>query len=243
MARYRIGTSGWQYEDWRGNFYPQDLPKVKWLESYAQHFDTVEINSTFYHLPTEAACANWRRRTPDGFTLAVKVSRFITHTKRLKEVDEAEVIFVKRARILDEKLGPLLYQLPPNFHRDDARLEAFLNGLPDDLRHVIEFRHQSWLDEVVFTMLRRYHVGLCIFDMPGFRCPLVATADFAYIRFHGSEGLYSSSYADEELADWVKKLRALAANLKDVYIYFNNDVAGFAVDNALTLRRYLGTRN
>ncbi len=238
-----LGSSGalpyWHYEDWREIFYPPDLPRHKWLEFYSRRFATVEINNSFYHLPSEAAFANWARATPAGFTFAVKVSRFITHIKKLKDIKEAEDTFVQRARKLGDKLGPLLYQLPPGLHRDDSRLEEFLAGLPGGLKHVIEFRHQSWLEEPVFNILRRYRVGLCIFDMPAFRCPMVATADFAYIRFHGSERLYSSSYTDAELADWVNGLTALATSLETVYLYFNNDVAGFALDNALTLRKYL----
>ena len=147
--------------------------------------------------------------------------------------------FLTRAKILGEKLGPLLYQLPPNMHRNDERLESFLAVLPQGLKHVVEFRHESWLDEGVFEILRRYNTGLCVFDMPSLRCPLVATADFAYIRFHGSEGLYYSCYSDEELAGWAKRLADLAANLKAMYIYFNNDAEAFAVRNAITLRGYL----
>ncbi len=239
MVRYFIGTSGWHYDDWRYRFYPQALPKTKWLEFYARHFPTVELNNSFYRLPSEAAFTNWYNSSPTNFTFAVKVSRFITHIKRLKNSEEAVGSFIKRARILDEKLGPLLYQLPPNMHRNDETLASFLSSLPREFKHVIEFRHQSWLVEKVFEILRQHNAGLCIFDMPSFTCPLLATADFAYIRFHGSEGLYSSYYSDAELADWAKNIADLAANLDTVYIYFNNDVEGFAVKNAITIRDYL----
>jgi len=190
-------------------------------------------------LPSEAAFATWRDSSPPNFTFAVKVSRFITHIKRLRDAGEAVEKFITRAKILDEKLGPLLYQLPPSMHRNDELLESFLSTLPRGMKHVFEFRHQSWLEEGVFEILHKYNAGLCVFDMPSLTCPLVATADFAYIRFHGSTGLYFSCYADEELADWVKKLANLAANLKEIYIYFNNDAEAFAVRNALTLRGYL----
>jgi len=239
VAHYLIGTSGWHYDDWRCRFYPEKLPRTKWLEFYAGYFPTVELNNSFYRLPSEKAFTNWRDSSPTGFTFAVKVSRFITHIKRLKSTEEAVENFTKRARILGEKLGPLLYQLPPNTHRNDETLESFLASLPHGLKHVIEFRHQSWLEEEVFEILRKYNAGLCVFDMPSFTCPLVATADFAYVRFHGSEGLYSSSYSDEELADWAKRIADLAASLDTVYIYFNNDVAGFAIRNAMTIRDYL----
>ncbi len=236
---YYIGTSGWHYEHWRDRFYPEKLVKPKWLEFYAGHFNTVELNNSFYRLPSEAAFATWRDSSPANFTFAVKVSRFITHIKRLRNTEEAVENFISRARILGGKLGPLLYQLPPNMHRNDEVLESFVSTLDRGLKHVFEFRHQSWLDDSVFEILRRYNVGLCVFDMPSFTCPVVATADFAYVRFHGSTGLYWSCYSDEELADWAKRLVELAVNLKAVYIYFNNDAEAFAVRNAITLRAFL----
>jgi uncharacterized protein YecE (DUF72 family) len=147
--------------------------------------------------------------------------------------------FIDRVRILDNKLGPLLYQLPPNMHRNDDVLESFLATLPDGLRHVFEFRHESWIDEGVFKLLRRYNAGFCVFDMPSFTCPLIATADFAYIRFHGSTGLYWSYYSNKELVNWAKKISDLAKNLEATYIYFNNDAEAFAVSNAKTLRTHL----
>ena len=239
MADYRIGTSGWHYADWRGRFYPEKLPMAKWLEFYAGHFTTVELNNSFYRLPTESTFAGWREAVTAGFTFAVKVSRFITHIKRLNNVEEPMDNFISRARNLNEKLGPLLYQLPPNLYRNDDLLESFLPTLPRGMKHVIEFRHQSWLADEVFAILRRHNVGLCIFDMPSLRCPLAATADFGYVRFHGSGSLYSSCYTDEELADWAGSIAQLAAGLKEVYIYFNNDIDGYAVRNAFTLREYL----
>ncbi len=235
-AVYYIGTSGWHYEHWRGRFYPEKLAKAKWLEFYATHFTTVELNNSFYRLPSEAAFAHWRDSSPANFIFAVKVSRFITHIKRLKNTEEAVETFTTRAKILGGKLGPLLYQLPPNMHRNDEVLASFLSTLPQGMKHVFEFRHQSWLEENVFEILHKYNVGLCVFDMPGFSCPLVATVDFAYIRFHGSTGLYSSCYSDKQLTDWAKKLANFATDLKGIYIYFNNDAEAFAVRNAITLR-------
>jgi len=240
--RYYIGTSGWHYNHWQDRFYPEKLNKAQWLEFYAHHFTTVELNNSFYRLPSEAAFAAWYESSPVNFTFAVKVSRFITHIKRLKNTEEAVERFISQAKILEEKLGPLLYQLPPNMHRNDETLESFLSTLPRGLKHVIEFRHQSWLEEKVFEILHKYNVGFCIFDMPSVSCPLMATADFAYVRFHGSTGLYFSCYSDEELADWAKKLAGLAASLEAIYIYFNNDAEAFAVRNAKTLRGYLETQ-
>jgi uncharacterized protein YecE (DUF72 family) len=241
-SHYHIGTSGWHYDHWRDRFYPRNLKKAQWLEYYTGHFTTVELNNSFYRLPSEAAFSTWYHSSPPGFTFAVKVSRFITHIKRLRDTGEAENNFITRAKILKQKLGPLLYQLPPNMHRNDEVLVSFLSGLPRDLRHVFEFRHESWLDDEVFGILRKYNIGLCVFDMPSFTCPVVATSDFAYVRFHGSSGLYSSCYTDEELAAWTEKIVNLGAGLKAVFIYFNNDIEGFAVSNAVTLRGYLQAR-
>ena len=239
FSQYHIGTSGWHYDHWRHRFYPDKLPKAGWLEFYATHFSTVELNNSFYRLPSEAAFAAWRDSSPADFIFSVKVSRFITHIKRLKNSEEAVGNFISRARILGDKLGPLLYQLPPNMHRNDEVLESFLSTLPRGMKHVFEFRHQSWLKDKVLEILHKYNVGVCVFDMPSLSCPLAATSDFAYIRFHGSTGLYSSCYSDEELADWTKKLSGLARNLNTIYIYFNNDAEAFAVKNAMTLRDFL----
>jgi len=239
LIRYYIGTSGWHYDDWRGIFYPEKLPKANWLEFYARHFATLELNSTFYRLPSEEAFRRWYDSSPPDFTFAVKVSRFITHIKRLKDCDEALSNFMSKVTLLRDKLGPLLYQLPPGLHRDDELLIQFLKKLPRGLKHAIEFRHQSWLEEDSFAILRKHHVGFCVFDMPKSTSPLIATADFAYIRFHGSDSLYSSCYSDEELAEWATKITHLAKNLESVYIYFNNDIAGYALQNAATMRNYL----
>lgn len=242
MARYHIGTSGWHYDDWRGRFYPEKLPKAKWLEFYARHFPTLELNNTFYHLPTEKALTNWYDSSPPDFTFAVKVSRFITHIKRLKDCGAEVDNFMSRVVTLKEKLGPLLYQLPPGLHRDDDRLKSFLAILPRGLNHAIEFRHESWFAENVYDILRRHKVGFCVFDMPKLTSPITTTTDFAYVRFHGSESLYSSCYTDEEMADWAKKIAKLAKKLESVYIFFNNDIAGYALENAVTIRDYLEKR-
>ena len=238
-GKYFIGTSGWHYEHWRGLFYPEGLAKPGWLKFYAEKFNTLELNNSFYHLPTEKAFNNWRESSPEGFVFAVKVSRFITHIKKLRNTGEAQDTFLSRARLLGHKLGPLLYQLPPGMSRNDAVLESFLSGLPGEYRHAFEFRHRSWIDGAVFELLRRHKAGLCVFDMPGFTCPLLATGDFAYIRFHGSGDMYAGCYSDEELSRWAEGIARLAEKLKAVYIYFNNDAGAFAVKNALTLAEKL----
>jgi len=238
-AKYFIGTSGWHYEHWRGTFYPEMLPKPKWLEFYAAKFQTVELNNTFYRLPSEEAVAVWKDSTPTGFVFAAKASRYITHVKRFRNVTDSVGTFLERLRILGEKLGPVLYQTPPNMYRDDTLLASFLATLPRGQRSVFEFRHESWLNQKVFGVLREHGAGFCVFDMPDIHCPVVATSDFAYIRFHGSAGMYSSSYSDGALSAWARKIAGLASAVEQVYVYFNNDVAGYALDNARTLRGYL----
>jgi len=238
-AKYHIGCSGWHYDHWRVLYYPERLPKPRWLQFYARQFSTVELNNSFYHLPSEKAFATWRESTPNNFVFAVKVSRFITHIKRLRNLGSAVENFLSRACLLQDKLGPLLYQLPPSMKRNDKILEDFLSSLPQEYRHVFEFRHESWLTDSLFQILRRHNAGLCVFDMPGFTCPLVATSDIAYIRFHGSEALYSSCYSDKELAQWAKKIAHLGEKVEAVYVYFNNDAEAFAVKNALTLIEFI----
>ena len=242
MTEYYIGTSGWHYEHWRGLFYPGKLAKPRWLEFYAQHFNTVELNNSFYRLPSERAFINWRESSSGDFVFAVKVSRFITHIKKLRNMEEPMQNFLARADFLQDKLGPLLYQLPPTMKRNDEALEFFLSMLPRQYRHVFEFRHESWINDDVFNILKRYKAGLCIFDMPDFTCPVVATADFAYLRFHGSTGLYWSCYSDEELSGWAERIAGLGRNLKAVYIYFNNDAGAYAISNAKTLARFLAEK-
>jgi len=237
--QYYIGCSGWHYDHWRGLYYPQGLPKSEWLQFYAKEFATVELNNSFYHLPSEKAFTAWREFSPEDFVFAVKVSRYITHIKRLRNLDLAVENFLSRACFLKNKLGPLLYQLPPNMKRNDEILENFLSSLPQKYQHVFEFRHESWINDSVFHILQQYDAGLCVFDMPGFSCPLVVTSDFAYIRFHGSPGLYSSCYSDKELSRWAQSIAQLGQNLKAIYIYFNNDAEAFAIGNAITLRKLL----
>jgi uncharacterized protein YecE (DUF72 family) len=240
-VKYYVGCSGWHYEHWRGLYYPEELPRSKWLSFYAQQFDSVELNNSFYRVPSEKAFSTWRESTPENFIFAVKVSRFITHIRRLRNLGSAVEDFLSRAAFLKAKLGPLLYQLPPSMKRNDELLKSFLSSLPPKYQHVVEFRQESWIDEAVFDILRRHNVGLCVFDMPGFSCPLIATSDFAYVRFHGRESLYSSCYSDEQLAEWAQRIARLGRKVKASYIYFNNDAEAFAVGNAMTLRNFLNT--
>lgn len=242
MTTYCVGTSGWHYEHWRRVFYPGDLPKSKWLAYYCQHFSTVEINNSFYRLPSETAFQQWRDTVPAGFVFALKVSRLITHLKKLRNSEAPLKLFLDRANLLQDRFGPLLYQLPPMMHRHDDVLEEFLKLLPANRRHTFEFRHESWLDAEIFKILAKYNVALCLLDMPDMTTPTIATADFAYMRFHGSTDLYASNYSDGALRRRARDLREMSKrqNLKAVYIYFNNDAYGYAVKNAMTLKSILG---
>ena len=238
----RIGCSGWNYEHWRnGVFYPPRLPPRRWLEHYALHFDTVEINATFYRLPRESAVANWERESPPGFLFAVKMSRYVTHLKRLRDLPPSLELFYSRIRPLvgSPKLGPVLWQLPGNFHRDDERLAEALALLPAG-RHCFEFRHESWFVDEVYELLRRAGVALVIGDTP--ERPFQAhelTADWTFIRFHhGTRGRFSN-YSERELEQWAQRIEGWAA-LGDVYAYFNNDRNGYAVRNGLWLKTRLG---
>ena len=238
MSRFWIGTSGWHYGHWKRCFYPQELPARKWLSFYAQRFPTVELNASFYRQPRASTWDLWRETAPEGFRFAVKANRYITHIKRLDDCADPLERFLAGARRLGDRLGPVLYQMPPSFHRTDenvARLKEFLPLLPKELMHAFEFRHQSWFGEETMEELRRQGVGFCSFDMVGFECPLTATAPYAYVRFHGSEARYASNYTDEMLEGWAARLRDLAAELEDVFVYFNNDAWGFAAANAARL--------
>jgi uncharacterized protein YecE (DUF72 family) len=239
MTTFWVGTSGWVYRHWRGRFYPPALPQTAWFQYYSERFDTVELNNSFYRMPSEAAWRSWAARAPTGFRFAVKASRFITHLKRLKDCREPVSLLARRAGLLGTHLGPVLFQLPANFQRDDARLDEFLAVLPATLQAVFEFRHPSWFDEAVYRRLRRAGVGFCISLMPEGETPRWITGGVAYVRFHGTDALYSGSYSDEQLADWAQWLRALRPDVRDAYAYFNNDAEANAVRNAVTLRRLL----
>lgn len=241
--RYWVGTSGWSYKHWRGPFYPPGLPTSKWLAHYYAEFATVELNNSFYRLPQEKTFRDWGQAVPEGFRFAVKASRFISHIKRLKDCEEPVETFAGRARLLGDALGPILYQLPPNFHckpENVDRLAEFLSLLPRDVRHVFEFRHDSWFNADVFFLLRMHNVGFCAFHMVDWETPLEATTDLAYVRFHGSDSVYGGSYSDEQLADWARRLQELPEDVAEAYVYFNNDAYGYAVENARTLGRLLG---
>lgn len=238
-AAIRIGTSGWHYKHWIGPFYPPKLPASRMLEYYFERFDTVEINNSFYRLPPESALANWRDSTPPGFCLAMKGSRFITHMKKLKDPEQALQRFFERADILGKKLGPILFQLPPQWPLNLERFESFLRALPRHHRYAFEFRNSTWHDPRVYEMLKQHDAAFCPFDLAGFQSPIEVTANFAYVRLHGPGRKYQGTYGDDVLDSWAKRIRGWRKRLDSVYVYFDNDQAGFAVRDALRMRTRL----
>ncbi len=241
MPRLLIGTSGWTYSSWKGTFYPKDLPIGRYLEFYAEKFGTTEVNYSFYHLPRPSTYEKWLSQVSDDFVFALKASRFITHVKRLIDVEEAWAAFVRNARVLGDHLGPILLQFPPSFQCDQRRVVRFLEVAqhPVPTRHhlrlAMEFRHDSWFTEEMYTSLRRHNVSLCIADSPRYPRQDEVTADFVYIRFHGRTELFASSYTKQELGKEAMRIRQYLSDGLDVYVYFNNDALGHAVDNAKTL--------
>ena len=231
--RYLIGTSGYNYPEWRGSFYPEKFPTAKMLAYYAERFNTVEVNYTFYRIPTPKLLEGWAQGTPEDFTFTLKAPRRITHDSKLKNVGDLTQTFCKTAATLGSKLGVLLFQLPPTFKRDDAVFDAFLETIPEGTRGAFEFRHDSWHDEAVFDMLRRRNLALCIADSEKMSTPLVSTADYAYYR------LRDEGYQPADLDRWADVIRAQAA-ARDAYVYFKHEEQGKGPEFANLLRASLG---
>jgi uncharacterized protein YecE (DUF72 family) len=243
MPLLLIGTSGWTYPSWKGPFYPEDCPRQRFLEYYAREFPTTEVNTSFYHVPRVATYEQWVRQVPPDFVFALKVSRVITHHKRLVEVEEPWQAFIDRARILGRHLGPLLLQFPPSFQCDRPRLARFLAaakqaGSDPPLRLVFEFRHESWFTEDIYALLKRHGAALCVADSPRYPRHDVQTANFVYVRFHGRTRMFASSYTAAELAKEARLLKRAAQDGHDLFVYFNNDACGHAVANARTLQGF-----
>jgi uncharacterized protein YecE (DUF72 family) len=234
----RIGTSGYHYKHWVGPFYPPKTPPSKMLECYVRHFDTLELNNSFYRLPTIAAFESWRDATPKNFVFAVKASRFITHNKKLKDPENALDNILPRAEHLGRKLGPVLFQLPPKWKVNLERLEGLLQILPRDHRYAFEFRETSWMTPEVNRLLRHYNAAFCIYELAGYHSPFDITADFTYVRLHGpGAGKYQGSYSHAQLRAWAKRIEEWTRKLKAIYVYFDNDQAGYAAQNALELKQ------
>jgi uncharacterized protein YecE (DUF72 family) len=242
MGSIRIGTSGWHYKHWCGPFYDEKLPSSKMLAEYYKHFDTVEINNSFYRLPKPEAFRFWRQATPGNFCFAVKGSRFISHMKKLKDPEHALENLIPRAEELKDKLGPILFQLPPKWTVNPARLEEFLSALPRGHSYAIEFREHTWHTQRIYEILRRYNTAFCIFHLGGRHSPLEITADWTYIRLHGPSGAYQGSYSTEKLVEWAGWILNQQSRLKAIYVYFDNDQSAYAVHNALQLKRLIAAR-
>lgn len=233
----RIGTSGFHYKHWKGPFYPPKMPASAMLDFYGRRFDTLELNNSFYRLPTVSAFQCWRDSTLENFVFAVKASRFITHNKKLKDPENAVDNLLPRAAHLGNKLGPMLFQLPPKWRVNPERLRNLLQILPRDVRYAFEFRELSWITAEVVGILREFNAAFCIYELAGYHSPLSITADFTYVRLHGPDsGKYQGSYSEERLSQWARQIESWAKELKAIYIYFDNDQAGYAAANALRLR-------
>jgi uncharacterized protein YecE (DUF72 family) len=235
-TRVMIGTSGWHYKHWIGTVYPKRLPVVEMLHWYHRKIDTVELNSTFYRLPLESSVATWRDSTPENFRFAVKASRFLTHMKKLIDPSAGLARFFARVDPLAHKLGPILFQLPPNFAVNVPRLSAFLATLPPAHRYAFEFRDQSWNQSEVLELLRKSKIAYCVFDLAGYQSPITITTDMAYVRLHGPAGKYAGSYGDPTIELWASRIAEWRRDVREIYVYFDNDEAGYAFHNALRLR-------
>lgn len=242
MARIRIGTSGWHYKHWSGTFYPAGLNTRQQFAHYASVFDTVEINNSFYRLPPPEVFEAWYEESPGAFLFAVKASRFLTHNLKLSRPHEPITRLFGSILSLKEKLGPVLFQLPPKWNVNPERLESFLQALPAGYRYVFEFRNASWFREDVLAILKRYNAACCIYELAGYLSPMLVTANFAYVRLHGpSDRKYQGSYSEAALREWAEQCLEWQRKKKDVYVYFDNDEQGYAAFNAAALREMVKT--
>lgn len=240
LGKVHIGTSGWHYKHWLGPFYPGKLPASKLLRFYAERFDTVEINNSFYRLPATPAIDAWCRETPPVFCFTVKASRYITHNRKLNDPEETVEKFMRVVEKLERRLGPILFQIPPSWKLNLGRLEAFLAALPKRHRYVFEFRNPTWNVPEVFALLRRHNVAYCIYELAGFHSPIQITADFTYIRLHGPGAIkYQGDYSAAALRVWAQRISEWRNQRKHIFVYFDNDQAAFAPKNAQELKKML----
>lgn len=246
MAELRIGTSGWNYKHWKGLFYPDGVAQKRWLEFYSQHYNTAEVNYSFYRLPKPQTYDNWRMNSPDDFLFTLKCSRLITHTKRLNVLGDLWQNFLANAVHLENKLGPILCQFPESFQVDALRLNEFLATARSaiehslDIRLAVEFRHESWFTKEIYRLLEKHNVAMVIADSAEYPRVDVVTADFAYYRYHGPTRLFASSYSRAQLEEEAVKMRKCLRKDLDVFAYFNNDGYGYAIKNSLLLKSLLG---
>ncbi|NIR88110.1 DUF72 domain-containing protein [Candidatus Bathyarchaeota archaeon] len=235
--RYLLGCSGWYYDHWVDRFYPEDIDKAKWLEYYAEHFNSVEVNSTFYHFPTKRMLKAWYRKTQKNFVFTLKANQLITHKKKFQGTQRLVDRFYQLAELLEEKLGCILFQIPPFLSKDIVFLEAVIEQLDSERDNVVEFRHRSWFCDEVYSLLRENRVGFCTVSAPDLPPDLEATSHNAYIRFHGRKNWYRYLYSKEELQEWAERIRSL--EVENVFCYFNNDYQANAVKNCQQLKKNL----
>lgn len=248
MKEIYIGTSGYNYDHWRDDvFYPKGLPQNKYLEYYSTKFNSVELNVTFYRLPSARVFEGWKRKTPNDFRFSVKGNRYITHIKRLKDVSAPLGNFAENLKPLRQKTSCILWQLPPGFKASADRLNNFVRDLKKagftKFRHAFEFRHESWFTRDIYKILRNNNFCLCMADMPDAPSAEVLTADFIYIRFHGARERYSSNYSDKELKEELSKFKKWLKRSKGLYAYFNNDAYGYAPKNAMSLSKLIASKS
>jgi uncharacterized protein YecE (DUF72 family) len=230
-----IGTSGWHYDHWKGPFYPHELYKGSFLEYYAEKFSTAEINNSFYRLPSNQTFINWRDTVPEGFIFSVKASRYITHMKKLKDPEKPVSVFLRAVTVLGDKLGPILFQLPPHWRFNPERLDDFLGLLVPDYQYAFEFRDATWFNDETYSILAENEAAFCIYELAGMQSPKEVTADFVYVRLHGPKGAYQGRYEKGTLSGWAGAFSTWADQGKEIYCYFDNDEAGYAAENALEL--------
>lgn len=238
--KIHIGTSGWHYKHWRGTFYPDDIPVKEHFNYYLRFFDTVEINNSFYRIPKKETFEKWKNEVPDDFVYVVKANRYITHMKKLHDTQDSLTTFLDNVSVLDEKVGAILFQLPPGWEANEERLENFLKILPDTFRYVFEFRNKTWYNETIYNLLKKYNCAFCIYELAGHQSPVIVTANLVYIRLHGpTKNKYQGSYSDSQLKEWAEFCKVQVKDNKDVFVYFDNDEKGYAAFNAKRLKELL----
>lgn len=242
MATIYLGTSGWHYDHWVGPFYPEGMKPRDFLGYYSDRFRAVEINNTFYRLPSTAVLADWRTSSPPDMVFACKASRYITHARKLIDPEGSFSRFFTAIEALGDKAGPVLFQLPPRWHVNVARLAGFLETLPGGWRYAFEFRDESWFCAEIYEALARHDAAFCLYDLAGRRAPVELTADFVYVRLHGPCGAYQGSYDGRTLAGWARRFLGWRTAGKDVYCFFDNDDSGYAAHNALQMQAMIGRR-
>lgn len=239
-GRIHIGTSGWNYQHWKGIFYSDGLKSDKWLEFYSRRFRTVEINYSFYKLPEESSFAAWRDSVPEGFIFTAKANRYLTHMKKLNDPAEALTKLLSRVSILGEKLGPILFQFPPFWNLNYERLKFFVEILPKNFLYSFEFRNQTWWTNEVFDLLRNNNISFCLYEMPGQVTPKEITSDFIYLRFHGPDFPFKNQFDEQVLFHWAESIKEWNSSGNEIFCYFNNDQCGYALTDADVLERMLG---